>query len=153
MSATEVHLTVGGEEAGHAEKQEIDLIDRDPNHMNDHLKITFEEIFAEPHPTIFAFDPVWTTSYKVFRNTKLWCYRITTAIFAVPLSVIWGIWFALMACGHIWCCVPTIKTYEICCGCFKGFWMAYLDCCLRPLYEAAGYLFYNIRVRVIKGDS
>ncbi|XP_012943658.1 caveolin-1 [Aplysia californica] len=118
--------------------------------MNDHVKVTFEEIFAEPHPTVYSFDGVWTTSYKVFTNTKLWCYRISTLLCAVPLSVFWGIYFALLACCTIWCCRPCIKAYEIELSCVRGFVVAVLDAIYRPCYETMGYLFFNIRVKVLK---
>jgi len=154
MSATEVRLTVGGEDANNAHtdvmKQEIDMKDRDPTDMNAHLKITFEDVFAEPHPTIFAFDGVWGTSFKVFRCTKLWAYRILTAIFAVPLAVFWGIYFAVLSCCTIWCCQPCVRAYQIELSCFKGFWLAILDALYRPLCETLGYCFYNVRVNVVK---
>ena len=30
------------------------------------VQVTFEELIAEPHPTIFSFDSIWTNSYKVY---------------------------------------------------------------------------------------
>jgi hypothetical protein len=156
MSTTNVNLSVGGDtvQTNDVTKGEtIDVVERDPTRMNDHVKVTFEEVFAEPHPTVFAFDGVWTTSYKTFTNTKLWCYRISTLLCAVPLSIIWGIYFALLACCTIWCCRPCIKCYEIKMSCFRGFLQAVLDSICRPCYESFGYLFYNIRIRMIKGDS
>ncbi|KAL5015244.1 hypothetical protein ScPMuIL_009514 [Solemya velum] len=114
--------------------------------------VTFEEIIAEPHPTIFSFDKVWILSYKVFTNTKLWCYRITTLICAIPLSIFWGIYFACLAFCTIWCCVPCVKAYSIEFHCVRQFWETILNTFLRPCYEACGYIFYNIRISKVSNN-
>ncbi|XP_041349623.1 caveolin-1-like [Gigantopelta aegis] len=114
------------------------------------LQVTFDEIFAEPHPTVFSFDKVWILSYKVFTNTKLWTYRIITLLLSIPLSAVWGVYFACLAFCTIWCCRPCIKSYDIELSCLRGFWEILLSTFYRPCFESIGYCFYNIRIRTIK---
>lgn len=151
---TQINLNVAGERtAGKGSHHAIDALDRDPSDMNAHLKVSFEEIFAEPHATIHSFDSVWTTSYTVFRYTKLWCYRITTLLFAVPAALLWGGYFALLSCCTIWCCRPCIRAWEIKLFCFKSLYTAVVDTFVRPCYTAIGYLFYNFRISFHKGSE
>ncbi|KAK3738803.1 hypothetical protein RRG08_035682 [Elysia crispata] len=147
MASEEVDLSP----ATKVDNQEI--TDRDPTRMNQHVKVIFDEVFAEPHETIHSFDSVWLTSNKVFTFTKTWCYRLTTAVCAVPLSVLWGIHFACMACVTIWCCQPCIKSYQIELSCIRGFFQSLLDAIYRPCFETMGYFFHHIRVQVRKGDD
>merc|ERR1712170_190610 len=56
-----------------------DLETRDPNNLNDHLKVTFEEALGEPDHT-HALDCVWKYSYKCFNFCKALCYLIATTL-------------------------------------------------------------------------
>ncbi|KAH9489897.1 Caveolin-1 [Bulinus truncatus] len=112
--------------------------------------VTFEEIFAEPHSTVHSFDSVWLLSFKVFNQTKLWCYRITSLIFGIPLAFLWGLHFGCLACCTIWCCRPGIKACQIELGCVQSFVQIFLDCLYKPLFVAVGYVFTNIRVKITK---
>ena len=82
-------------------------------------QVAFEEVFAEPHPSIFSFDKIWGLSYTVFTGSKLWCYRITTAILGLPAACCWGCTFACISFTHIWCCVPGMKAIFINLRCIK----------------------------------
>lgn len=133
------------------ENQEIS--DRDPTLMNHHVKVVFEEIFAEPHESVYSFDSVWAASNTTFTCTKTWCYRLLTAVCSVPLSVFWGLHFACLACVTIWCCQPCVKSYQIELSCVRGFFQALLDALYRPCFQTMGYCFYNIRVHMRKGTD
>jgi len=143
-------LTVAGTDAkiDMANQREIDIHERDPNGMNDYVKIRFHDIIAEPDPEVFSFDNVWALSYKVFTNTKVWCYRITSLILAVPLAVLWGIYFACVAFCTAWCCVPCLKSEEIELKCVKNLWKLVIDSFIAPCFEAVGRCLGNIGVRV-----
>ncbi|KAL4226699.1 Caveolin-3 [Mactra antiquata] len=45
--------------------EEIDLVNRDPNNINDHLKVRFEDVLAEPEG-IRSIDCIWKLSYYGF---------------------------------------------------------------------------------------
>lgn len=90
----------------------MDLSDRDPTHMNDDVKVEFDDLFAEPDGA-HSIDCVWLNSAVVFTKTKYWCYRILTAIFAIPCAFCWGVSFACLTCGFVWNVRPLIRRYAI----------------------------------------
>jgi len=89
-----------------------DMEARDPNNLNDHLKVQFEEVLGEPEGT-HAIDCVWKFSYKCFNLWKNLCYIIMTTICGIPLAMCWGCYFACIAFEHIWQITPCIKAWEI----------------------------------------
>ncbi|XP_064605354.1 caveolin-3-like [Liolophura sinensis] len=149
----EVKLTVDNDEGAAEEvmkSQEITIGDRDPNRMNDHVKIAFTDIIGEPDPGVHSFDKIWLISFKVFSNTKLWCYRITTLILGLPLSVIWGVYFACLAFCNIWICEPCIKSFFIELNCFRRIWEIILTAFYRPCFEAMGRCLSFIKIGITK---
>merc|ERR1711956_30617 len=84
---------------------EVDLTNRDPNSINDHLKVTFEDILAEPEGG-HSIDCVWANSYKCFNCCKNICYMIMT---------------------------PCFKCLELNCGCCQKLYGMCIHCCLDPL--------------------
>lgn len=145
-------LQVGGDEVKleMPMTREIDVHDRDPMGMVQHVKIKFQDVIAEPDTEVFSFDSVWVTSYKVFTTTKLWCYRITSLIFAVPLAVLWGITFACISFCNSWVCLPVIKTEEIEMNCVRKIWEFFLGTFVGPCFEAMGKCFGGMRFRMVK---
>jgi len=123
-----------------------DLLNRDPNNINEHVKVTFEDIIAEPEETSFSFDGVWLLSYKVFTNTKLWTYRIVTLLCAIPASFCWGVYFACLAFCTIWCWIPGLKTYEIEMNCVSRYYTILLESFLGPVCDTLGRCFSHIVV-------
>ncbi|PAA75353.1 hypothetical protein BOX15_Mlig010275g2, partial [Macrostomum lignano] len=130
------------------EEQRLDVISRDPNGLNKHCKIQFEDIIAEPDPTVFSFDSVWTISYKVFTTTKLWCYRISSLICAIPAAICWGIEFACLSFCTIWCWQPSIKAYEISLWYTSRIYEVLLKAFMEPCFHAIGKMFSHIVVNV-----
>ncbi|KAJ8409341.1 hypothetical protein AAFF_G00235390 [Aldrovandia affinis] len=93
--------------------KEIDLINRDPKQINeDVVKVDFEDVIAEPDGT-HSLDGVWKASYTTFTVSKYWCYRMLSAIFGIPISLLWGFLFACISFCHIWAVMPCIKSYLI----------------------------------------
>merc|ERR1712227_1150501 len=82
--------------------KDVDYENRDRNGLNPDLKVNFADVIAEPEGA-HSFKTIWGTSFKTYSLTKFWCYRILTAVLAVPLSVFWGLYFALLAFCSIWC--------------------------------------------------
>ncbi|XP_064632946.1 caveolin-3-like [Lineus longissimus] len=147
----DIKLTVEGESTSPAfESRNIDVGQRDPLNINDHLKVTFEDIIAEPEQTTYSFDKVWILSYKVFTSTKLWCYRITSLLCAIPAMIFWGIYFACLAFCTIWCCVPCYKAFGIELHCAKKIFQTVLGAFYEPCWAAIGKCWSNIRVTMVK---
>jgi len=147
-------LQVGGEDIkvdmeGSGER-EIDIHERDPTDMNGHIKVRFQDIIAEPDTEVFSFDKVWTLSYTVFTQTKIWCYRITSLILALPLAVCWGVYFACLSFCTAWVCVPCLKTCGIECHCFRQCYQMIFSAFLDPFFDAIGRCFRQMRVHIVK---
>ena len=82
------------------------------------LQLDFDDVLAEPS-TVHGFDPIWRLSFVLFSQTKLWIYRIISAIVAVPLSIIWAIIFSLLSVLYVWVLRPIIRIIELFFAVFK----------------------------------
>lgn len=112
-------------------------------------QVDFEDVIAEPEGT-YSLDGVWKTSFTVFTVSKYWCYRILSAIFGIPLSLIWGFYFACLSFCHIWAIMPCIKSYLIEIQCINRIFSICIHTFCDPFYEALGKVFSNIRVNLHK---
>ncbi|XP_060063834.1 caveolin-2-like [Ylistrum balloti] len=127
----------------------IDLSDRDPTHMNDDVKVEFDDLFAEPDG-YHSIDCVWVNSSVVFTKTKFWCYRILTAIFAIPCAFCWGISFACLTCGFVWNVRPMIRRYAIEIIPYAKIWRIFIEAVVSPVFEACGRIFSGITITMKK---
>lgn len=110
---------------------------RDPRGINDCLKVTFEDVIAEP-VSVRSGDRVWIWSNALFEVTRVWIYRIVTILLAVPVSIISGLLFAIFSCLHIWLVSPCIKSIFMGSGCLQELWSLVLDVAVRPVLTSAG---------------
>ncbi|KAF0289067.1 Caveolin-3 [Amphibalanus amphitrite] len=69
---------------------------RDPNNLNLHLQVLWDDIIAEPEG-IQSGDCTWRTSYKCFYGTKHCCYRVLSFILGPLLACCLGCQFACLA--------------------------------------------------------
>ncbi|XP_035257266.1 caveolin-1 isoform X1 [Anguilla anguilla] len=130
--------------------KEIDLVNRDPKHLNDEVvKVDFEDVIAEP-PGTYSFDGVWKASFTTFTVTKYWFYRLLTALVGIPLALVWGIFFAILSFLHIWAVVPCVKSYLIEIHCLSRVYSICIHTFCDPFFEAVGKCFSNIHVRAVK---
>ena len=53
---------------------EVDLINRDPNNMNNFLHVEFADVLAEPQ-SAHSVDCVWANSGACFKGGKDCCYK------------------------------------------------------------------------------
>ncbi|ELU16774.1 hypothetical protein CAPTEDRAFT_160335 [Capitella teleta] len=119
---------------------DTDLGSRDPNNLNDHLKVTFEECLGEPDHS-HALDCVWKYSYKCFNMCKLLCYLICTTICGIPMAICWGCFFACVTFCHVWNITPSIRAMEVNCSITKRIMSIGMDSCVNPCCEACGGIF------------
>ena len=151
-----VEFTVSGDEVSKIiipDQCDVDLFDRDPQQINQHLQVAFADIFGEPHPTVFSFDFIWRASFHIFTIVKLWTYRILALFCALPAAVCWALYFACMAFCHIWCCVPCFRQLRINMHLARRFFALLTDCMLAPVCIAFGKLFSSIQISVVKATS
>uniref|UniRef100_A0AAV2M790 Caveolin n=1 Tax=Knipowitschia caucasica TaxID=637954 RepID=A0AAV2M790_KNICA len=133
--------------------KEIDLINRDPKLINeDVVKVEFEDIIAEPDGT-HSLDGVWKLSYTTFTVSKYWCYRILSAIFGIPVALLWGFLFACISFCHIWAVVPCIKSCLIESQCVGRIYSLCIQTFCDPFFEALGKIFSSVRVALRKESS
>merc|ERR1712121_521385 len=78
----------------------VDLVNRDPNDLNDHVKVKFEDVLGEPEGA-HAIDCVWKNSYTCFNCCKGCCYKLLTILCGIPLAACWGCEFAMITFQHV----------------------------------------------------
>ncbi|XP_070562442.1 caveolin-3-like [Ptychodera flava] len=127
----------------------LDMVDRDPTNMNEFVKVSFEEVFAEP-VGMHSFGGIWKWAFITFTGVKFWCYRLTTLICGIPCAIFWGIEFACLTFWHVWYVVPCTKAWLIVIQWFQKLWQILIGCFLDPLFESIGRVFSNIKVLVRK---
>merc|ERR1712011_16827 len=68
----------------------LDMAARDKEGINIEIDLDFSDVLAEPN-SAHGFDPLWRLSFILFSQTKLWLYRIISAILVLPLSILWAV--------------------------------------------------------------
>lgn len=127
--------------------------DRDPHGINQHLRLVFSDVVAEPEESTFSFDQVWVLSCRLFTSSKLWCYRILTLLFAIPAAICWGVTFAFVSFCNIWCYVPCLRAFSADLVCLQKLYGPLLRALVVPLCEAVGRCFSHIHVTSVKAES
>ncbi|KAK5934085.1 hypothetical protein CgunFtcFv8_014509 [Champsocephalus gunnari] len=110
---------------------------RDPHDINDCLKVTFEDVIAEP-VSVRSGDRVWIWSNALFEVSRVWIYRIVTVILAIPISIISGLLFAILSCFHIWMVSPCSHCLRIGARWLQSLWSIVLSVVVRPFLTSAG---------------
>ncbi|XP_071383136.1 caveolin-2 [Centroberyx affinis] len=110
---------------------------RDPRGINDCLKVTFEDVIAEP-VSVRSGDRVWIWSNALFEVSRVWIYRIVTVLLAIPMSIISGLVFAILSCLHIWMVGPCIQCVLVGTRWLQSLWSIVLDIIVRPFLTSAG---------------
>ncbi|XP_033127403.1 caveolin-1-like [Anneissia japonica] len=127
---------------------DIDMVQRDPSDLNSHVKVMFEEVLGEPDGS-HSIDGVWRCAFKCFEGSRNLCYRILTAICAVPLAFCWGCEFAFLSFYHVWCVTPYLKAYIININSCKIMYRACCSACCDPCFESVGRCLSDIRVTYV----
>jgi len=119
---------------------EVDLANRDPNSLNDHLGVSYEEVLGEPDAT-HSIDCIWTNSYKCFNMWLSLCYKICTTLCGLCIAMGWGCYFAFVSFHHIWYLTPFIKAYEINIRIYAKIYAIWIKNCCEPCCESCGKMF------------
>ncbi|XP_078273570.1 caveolin-2-like [Rhinoraja longicauda] len=139
-------LLPGGQEDQEWREQHRRDRDRDPGGNNTHVKVSFEDVIAEPVATQ-SFDGIWICSHASFEVSKFLLYKVLTLFLAIPLAFIIGILFAVTSYVHIWFLMPIVKTFMMILPPIKIIWKSIMDMFVSPLFESKGRCFsaFNIR--------
>ncbi|XP_012230265.1 caveolin-3-like isoform X2 [Linepithema humile] len=127
-----------GESAG-------ELEDRDPNSLNQHLQVMWDDVIGEPEG-IRSPECAWRLSGHCFRLSRGCCYILLSVLVAPLLALCLGFTFACLAFQHIWCVAPCLRVWKITCAATRNFLAALTQAVIRPIMEAMSYLCHNIRV-------
>ncbi|XP_029288303.1 caveolin-2-like [Cottoperca gobio] len=126
--------------------------DRDPKGVNTILKVTFEDVIAEP-PSVRSFDKVWFWSHALFEVSRLWIYRLISLLLAVPVSLAAGILFAVLSCLHIWLIMPCVQLLLINMHWVQTVWGSILSILISPFFTSIGKCCGQITIHVAKDQD
>ncbi|XP_067881890.1 caveolin-2-like [Heterodontus francisci] len=122
---------------------------RDPRGLNQHLKVDFPEVIAEPS-SIHSFDKVWAWSNVSFEVCKLWSYRILSLLCAIPVSILTGCLFSLVTCLHIWCLTPCVRMCLLSRPTCQSVCHSLTDVIVTPLCSSMGRCFRSVHLHVAR---
>ncbi|CAJ0590400.1 unnamed protein product [Cylicocyclus nassatus] len=126
--------------------QRLSMENRDLNCLNQDLKTQFLEIFGEPDPQYHSVACVWTNSYRVFEITRIYCYKILTLIFGIPVAFLAGFIFALFSFVRIWIAQPTFAIVRIILSQLLTIWPTFVIYIVRPFFYSVGAIFSTFRM-------
>merc|ERR1711884_112577 len=121
----------------------LDMAARDKDGINVEIDLDFSDVLAEP-ASAHGFDPLWRLSFILFSQTKLWLYRLVSAVLVLPLSLLWAVIFALFTILYVWVVRPVIKLLEVVFAVVKRVWVAALAATVEPLCASLG-AFWSAR--------
>ncbi|KAJ3602652.1 hypothetical protein NHX12_030401 [Muraenolepis orangiensis] len=122
---------------------------RDPKAVNECLKVTFEDVIAEP-ASVRSFDRVWVWSHALFEVSRLWCYRLISLLLAVPVSLLAGLLLGLLSCLHIWLIMPCVQLCHINMRWVQVIWASVLNIAVGPFFTSMGKCCASISVRIAR---
>ncbi|XP_046745744.1 caveolin-3-like isoform X1 [Diprion similis] len=123
----------------------IELEDRDPNNLNQHLQVMWDDVIGEPDG-IRSPECAWRLSSHCFRLSRGCCYVFLSVLVAPLAALCLGCTFACLAFEHIWCIAPCLRVWKITCAATRNFCTATVQAVVRPCTESVGYLFHNVRI-------
>ncbi|XP_049438954.1 caveolin-2-like [Epinephelus fuscoguttatus] len=126
--------------------------DRDPKGINKSLKVTFEDVIAEP-PSVRSFDKVWLWSHALFEVSRLWMYRFISLFLAVPVALAAGILFAVLSCLHIWLIMPCVQLLLINMHWVQTVWGSILNILIGPFFTSVGKCCGRISIHLAKDED
>ncbi|KAJ4927528.1 hypothetical protein JOQ06_015255 [Pogonophryne albipinna] len=125
---------------------------RDPKGVNTILKVTFEDVIAEP-PSVRSFDKVWLWSHALFEVSRLWMYRLISLLLAVPVSLAAGILFAVLSFLHIWLIMPCVQLLLINMHWVQTVWGSVLNILISPLFTSMGKCCGQITIHLATDED
>ncbi|XP_051271170.1 caveolin-2-like [Dicentrarchus labrax] len=149
----EVKVDVQSEDLNSTHRDTRPLIhDRDPKRINKSLKVTFEDVIAEP-PSVRSFDKVWLWSHALFEVSRLWCYRFISLLLAVPVSLVAGLLFAVLSCLHIWLIMPCVQLLLINMHWVQTVWGSILNILISPVFTSIAKCCSRITIYLAKDED
>merc|ERR1712036_136774 len=92
--------------------KDLNLGNRDSTNVNVEIDLDFDDVLAEP-AAAQGFDWAWKLAFVLFSQTKLWIYKILSAVVAVPISIMWAVVFAAITVIYIWIISPALRLLDL----------------------------------------
>ncbi|XP_018006635.1 caveolin-3 isoform X2 [Hyalella azteca] len=125
---------------------EYNNMDRDPNNLNHHLQVMWDDVVGEPEG-LHSMDSCWNCSRKTYDVSRTCCYGLLVILFGPLIALINGCNFACLSFGQIWCAGPCLRCCKINCGTFRKFTETCLLAVCAPYVEVCALIFSKIKVR------
>jgi len=130
---------------------EIDLVNRDPNNMNNYIQVEFDDVLAEPEGAHSA-DCIWKNSHKCFSCGMKFVYKLLTYCCGMCIALSWGCTFGEIAFANIWFFTPFMRLLTIVLHPLKKIFSIMLSTFLAPCIETYGLIFSRIHVTNSTGE-
>ncbi|CAL1594726.1 unnamed protein product [Knipowitschia caucasica] len=122
---------------------------RDPEEINSHLQVVFEDVIAEPSSS-HSCDSVWLWSHAGFELVKFLFYRLLTTVLAVPMAFLLGVVFALLSLLHIWLLTPAVRAVLVLLPSLRIVWRHFTDSFVSPFFTSVGRILSSVRVSALE---
>ncbi|CAH0724473.1 unnamed protein product, partial [Brenthis ino] len=123
------------------------LEDRDPNKLNQHIQIVWDDIVGEPEGARSP-ECAWRLSHICFRHARDWCYTLLAVLVAPPCALVLGCGFACLAFEQIWCSTPCLRCLKIYWASLRTLVQSCMVATVAPAMEAVGHVCRHIRINV-----
>jgi len=124
----------------------LNMNDRDEHLINEHIKLSFEDILAEPD-SAHSWDCAWRLTFRTFTHVRCIVYKILALIAAIPCAIIWGIVFALLMCVNVWVATPLARALTVPALWLAKTWNFIIRSLFDPLFRSCGLCFSSITMR------
>jgi len=141
-----------GHDAAAAMSIGINMLDRDERGLNEHVKLSFEDIYGEPDTT-HSWDCVWRLTYRIFTWSRCFFYRLFALLLAIPSAIVFGVLFALLTVINIFACTPFGRALTIPAIWIAKTWNFIVRSLFDPLFRSFGLCCGGITVRRYGGMS
>ena len=118
----------------------LNVVSRDGSGINSHVNLTFEDIIAETDANQ-GFEFIWRLTFLIFSFSRLWLYRIISAVLAIPFALIWAIIFSTINLAVVWFATPTLKVYDLLLHHIHRIWGGLIRTFLDPIFTSIGLIF------------
>lgn len=120
--------------------------DRDPNHLNDHVKIQFTDVFGEPERT-HSFGFVYKCSSIFYGCCGSCLYKLYSFFCGVWHAIFLGCQVAPPIFMNIWICTPFLNICKLILGGWcKSCVILCTKCCISPCTRTFAHFFSRIRI-------
>ncbi|XP_008299566.1 caveolin-2 [Stegastes partitus] len=126
-------------------------VSRDPNNINQHLKVEVSDVLAEP-ASPHSIDRVWIYSVTGFEKTRIWSYRCLSLLFAVPFAFLCGVFVAVLACLHVWFLVPCVQLSNTFLPCLRSLCFCAVNVFISPFCSSLALCCSQIAVSLSTKD-